>query len=125
MSGELYTSDEKDTLFRAQIRALNGGETVGAELIRLRKENADMRKRLAEEVELAENITMSRMESEIIALNLKLDMTRKRLAFAVHLLNETNRVATKMKCWEFPASLKIDIRQFLGKDITPCEGGAQ
>ena len=66
-----------------------------------------------------------RMESEIIALNFKLDMTKKRLAFAVHLLNETNRVATKMKCWEFPASLKIDIRQFLGKDITPCEGGAQ
>ena len=79
MSGELYTSDKKDALFRAQI----------------------------------------------LALNLKLDMTKKRLAFAVHLLNETNRVATKMKCREFPASLKIDIRQFLGKDITPCEGGAQ
>lgn len=119
MSGELYTSDEKDALFRAQIRALNGGETVGAELLRLRKENAEMRKCLAE------NITMSRMESEINALNLNLNMTKKRLAFAVHLLNETNRVATKLKCWEFPASLKIDIRQFLGKDIKPCEGGAQ
>ena len=125
MSGELYMSDEKDALFRAQIRALNGGETVGAELIRLRKENAEMRKCLAETVELAENITMSRMESEINALNLNLDMTKKRLAFAVHLLNETNRVATKLKCWELPASLKIDIHQFLGKDITPCEGGAQ
>ena len=125
MSGELYTSDEKDALFRAQIRALNGGETVGAELIRLRKENAEMRKCLAETVELAENIAMSRMEGEINALNLKLDMTRKRLASAVHLLNETNRVAAKMKCWEFPANLKIDIRQFLGKDIKPCEGGAQ
>ena len=66
-----------------------------------------------------------RMESEITALNLKLNMTRKRLAFAVNLLKETNRVAAKMKCWEFPASLKIDIRQFLGKDIKPCEGGAQ
>ena len=125
MSGELYTSDEKDALFSAQVRALNGGETVGAELIRLRKENAEMRKCLAETVELAENITMSRMEGEINALNLKLDMTRKRLASAVHLLNETNRVAAKMKCWEFPASLKIDIRQFLGKDIKPCEGGAK
>ena len=52
MSGELYTSDEKDALFRAQIRALNGGETVGAELLRLRKENAEMRKCLAEAVEI-------------------------------------------------------------------------
>ena len=59
MSGELYTSDEKDALFRAQIRALNGGETVGAELLRLRKENAEMRKCLAEAVELAENITIT------------------------------------------------------------------
>lgn len=125
MSGELYTSDEKDALFRAQIRALNGGETVGAELLRLRKENAEMRKCLAETVELAENIAMSRMEGEINALNLNLDMTRKRLAFAVHLLKETNRVAAKMKCWEFPANLKIDIRQFIGNDITPCEGGAK
>lgn len=121
MSGELYTSDEKDALFRA----LNGVETVGAELLRLRKENAEMRKCLAEAVELSENITMSRMESEINAINLNLNMTKKRLAFAVHLLNETNRVATKLKCWEFPVSLKIDIRQFLGKDVTPCEGGAK
>ena len=66
-----------------------------------------------------------RMESEIIAMNLNLDMTKKRLAIAVQLLNETNRVATKMKCWEFPVNLKIDIRQFLWKDITPCEGGAK
>ena len=80
--------------------------------------------RMGQLVELAK-LAPSRMESEIIALNLKLDMTKKRLAFAVQLLNETNRVATKMKCWEFPASLKIDIRQFLGKDIKPCEGGAQ
>lgn len=59
MSGELYTSEEKDALFRAQIRALNGGETVGTELILLRKENAEMRKCLAEAVELAENITIT------------------------------------------------------------------
>ena len=64
-------------------------------------------------------------DAEIIALNRNLDMTKKRLAIAVQLLNETNRVATKMKCWEFPVNLKIDIRQFLGKDITPCEGGAE
>ena len=118
MKKKMYTAQE----MRVRAAYLEGA-LADAKTAAMLRQAADMMER--ETVELAENITMSRMESEINALNLNLNMTKKRLAFAVHLLNETNRVATKLKCWEFPASLKIDIRQFLGKDIKPCEGGAQ
>lgn len=39
----LYHSAEKDAVFQARIRALNGGESLGAELVRLREENEKLR----------------------------------------------------------------------------------
>lgn len=65
------------------------------------------------------NLAQYHLEQQIAGLNHELTMTKKRLAVAVHLLNETDRADAKLKCWEFPPNLKIGIRQFLGKDITP------
>lgn len=44
----LYHSAEKDAVFQAKIRALNGGETLGAELVRLREQNASLREKNAQ-----------------------------------------------------------------------------
>lgn len=65
------------------------------------------------------HMTPYRLECEIVGLNHELAQVKKKLAVACYLLNDADRAASKLKCWEFPPNLKIGIRQFLGKDITP------
>lgn len=64
----LYHSAEKDAVFQARIRALNCGETLGTELIRLREEKAKLKAKLSEIEEVIQACDVSSGPSAVLAV---------------------------------------------------------